>query len=289
MRAFDGEVFDAVWSAVESLIPVPVDTHPKGGHRQRISDRVCFRGILIRLATGCSWVDTEALLEKTVSDTTLRSRRDEWIAAGVFDNLLEQARHAYDRIIGLDLSEVALDGSQHKAPCGGEGTGRNHTDRGKLGWKWSIITDAAGIPFGVATNGANRHDIALLVPTLSDAQRNGLIGDIETLHLDRGYDAAWVRQHVTDIGIGDLVADRKRKARAPGDGRVTPQRVPLGLRWPVERTNSWLTNYGQLRRNTDRHTNHRLAQIALAITIILTAKLIDWRNRWNPATPINPR
>jgi len=31
----------------------------------------------------------------------------------------------------------------------------------------------------------------------------------------------------------------------------------MGLRWPVERTNSWLSNYGQLRRNTDRKTAHR--------------------------------
>jgi len=51
----------------------------------------------------------------------------------------------------------------------------------------------------------------------------------------------------------------------------------------VERTNSWLSNYGQLRRNTDRSTIHRLAQFALAATFLLTAKLIDWRNRWSPS------
>jgi hypothetical protein len=54
------------------------------------------------------------------------------------------------------------------------------------------------------------------------------------------------------------------------------------MRWAIERTNSWLSNFGQLRRNTDRHTIHRLAQLALAITLIITAKLIDWRNRWSP-------
>ena len=54
------------------------------------------------------------------------------------------------------------------------------------------------------------------------------------------------------------------------------------MRWPVERTNSWLSNFGQLRRNTDRHPQHRLAQLALAIVLLITAKLIDWRNRWNP-------
>jgi hypothetical protein len=56
----------------------------------------------------------------------------------------------------------------------------------------------------------------------------------------------------------------------------------MGLRWPVERTNSWLSNFGQLRRNTDRKPVHRLAQFALAVAFLLTAKLIDWRNRWSP-------
>jgi len=37
--------------------------------------------------------------------------------------------------------------------------------------------------------------------------------------------------------------------------------------------------------NTDRTSIHRLAQLALAVTFLLTAKLIDWRNRWSPALP----
>ncbi len=53
-----------------------------------------------------------------------------------------------DRLIGFDLSEVSIDGSQHKAPFGGEGTGPNPTDRRKSGWKWSIATDRAGMPIG---------------------------------------------------------------------------------------------------------------------------------------------
>lgn len=125
MRALEREVFDAVWAAVEPLLPDPPRTHPLGCHRPRASNELCFRGILIRLVTGCSWVDVEAVLNWKVSDTTLRHRRDEWIRAGVFDALAEEALTAYDRIIGIDLAEVAIDGSQHKAPCGGEGTGPN--------------------------------------------------------------------------------------------------------------------------------------------------------------------
>ena len=193
IRALEPEVVDAVWAVIEPLIPPTPENHPLGCHRPRVSDRLCFWGILIRLVTGCSWVSVEAILEYQVSDTTLRARRDEWIVAGVFDALRCHAVHAYDRIIGLDLSEVALDGSLHKAPCGGEGTGKNPTDRAKLGWKWSIATDARGIPIGWALDGANRNDVKMLDPTLDDLAQAGLLEEIETLHLDRGYDYPKVR------------------------------------------------------------------------------------------------
>jgi transposase len=280
MRALDPEVFDALWSAVEALIPLPASTHPLGCHRPRIPDRVCFRGIVIRLVTGCSWVDTERLLDAQVSDTTLRARRDEWIAAGVFDTLVEEALNAYDRIIGLDLGEVALDGSQHKAPTGGEGTGANCTDKGRCGWKWSLLTEGNGIPIGWVSDGANRHDSKLVAPTLDACATRGLLAEIDTLHLDRGYSYRFVLDECAARGINDIQVPRRRtrsKIR-----RRTNKIIPLGLRWPVERTNSWLTNYGQLRRNTDRHSRHRNAQLALAIAFLLTAKLIDWRTRWSP-------
>ena len=55
----------------------------------------------------------------------------------MFDRLVIEAEEAYERIIGLDLTETAIDASLHKIPCGDEGTGKNttdaHTDRVKLG------------------------------------------------------------------------------------------------------------------------------------------------------------
>ena len=276
MLALSPKVVDVIWAAVEPLIPKrPVADHPLGCHRPRLSDRLCFEAILFRLVTGCSW-DVAGRLGKG-SETTLRNRRDEWVTAGVFDRLVEEALCGYDKIIGLDLSEVSIDGSQHKAPFGGEGTGRNPTDRGKQGWKWSICTDRDGIPIGWAIAGANRHDMVLLGPTLDAVAARGLIEDIETLHLDRGYDNNPVRVTVADAGIDDLICARKRR---PGTA-TKPKPAPLGMRWPVERTNSWLSNYGQLRRNTDRRIIHRLAQFALAIALILTIKLVKWAKKWN--------
>jgi transposase len=279
MRAFDPEVKDIVWQAIEPLVPVPVDKHPLGCHRHRKFDRDCFEVMLVRLVTGCSWEDAERLCGNKVSDTTVRERRDEWIAAGVFETISNEAICGYDRIIGLDLSDVALDASLHKSPCGGGGTGKNPTDRAKLGWKWSVLTDKVGIPFGWTADGANRNDSVLLAPTLEDAERRGLTEEIETIWLDRGYDSAATRVRLVEAGIDDAVIAKKRKR---GNPAKATKKLPMGLRWPVERTNSWLSNYGQLRRNTDRKTAHRLAQFALAVALLLTAKLIDWRNRWSP-------
>ncbi len=280
MRALEPEVVDAVWAAVKPLLPAPDRSHPLGCHRPRIPDRVCFEAMLIRLVTGCSWVDAERLIGGKVSDTTLRARRDEWEVAGVFDTLVDEALSAYDKIVGLDLTEIAVDGSQHKAPMGGEGTGPNPTDRGKSGWKWSLLTDRSGIPIAWATDGANRHDTVLFDATLVPAVQRGLLTDIETLHLDRGYDSTAVRSTCQGLGLADVLCARQRRDGSQPGKKRRPRHRPLGMRWPVERTNSWLSNFGQLRRSTDRKIAHRLAQLALAITLLITAKLIDWRDRW---------
>lgn len=284
MLALHPRTVDAVWTAVEPLIPVHVPVpHPLGCHRRRIANRICFEGILRRLVTGCSW-DVAGRISGA-GETTLRRRRTEWLAAGVFEAIRVEATVAYDRIIGLDLSEVAIDGSQHKAPFGGEGTGPNPTDRGKSGWKWSIATDRVGIPIGWVIDGANRNDCVMFDPTISSVADRGLLEEIETLHLDKGYDNSVVRGRCTDLGITDLVCAKRRKRGEPKPvASATTKNGPhtLGLRWPVERTNSWFSNFGQLRRNTDRFNDQRLAQLDLAVTLILAIKLIKWADRWSP-------
>jgi transposase len=275
----DPEVADAIWAAIEPVLPPPDDSHPLGCHNPRVADEVCFRGLLIRLVTGSSWVDIEAMMGFVVSDTTLRSRRDLWIAAGVFDQLEAEAMAAYDRLLELDLGVVAIDGSIHKAPCGGEGTGKSPVDRGKLGWKWSVAVERGGIPIGWAIDGANRNDITMLDPTLDAVEANGLLADIGTLCLDRSYDYPVIRARLDARGLHDHDIQKRGTKPAPGE----PHRLTLGLRWIVEATNTWWSNYGQLRRSTDRRNRHRHAALQLATAVIITGRLLDYRDRWSPA------
>lgn len=188
MLALSPRVVDAVWAAVSALLPAHrAPQHPLGCHRPRIPDRTCFEGLLIRLVTGCSW-DVAGRLSHA-SETTLRRRRDEWLVAGVFGALAEEALGAYDRIVGFRLEDLAVDASQHKAPAGGQDTGPSCTDRGKRGWKWSIAAGHDGIPVGWCVGPANRNDCKLLEATLDAVAARGLLCDAEVVHLDRGYDS----------------------------------------------------------------------------------------------------
>ena len=81
-----------------------------------------------------------------VADATSGSRR------GVMDELEEIVLEAYDRIIGLGLSDIAVDCCITKAPCGGERAGKSPVDRRKWGIKRSTVVDADGIPLGVISD-----------------------------------------------------------------------------------------------------------------------------------------
>jgi transposase len=101
----------------------------------RIPDRVIFDKLLQVLVFGCGY---DRIADHTCSARTLRRRRDEWIAAGIHDRLHQIALAAYDRILGLELAQLAVDGCITKAPCGGEVAARSPVDRGKQGGKRSL-------------------------------------------------------------------------------------------------------------------------------------------------------
>jgi hypothetical protein len=100
-----------------------------------------------------------------------------------------------------------------------------------------------GVPLGWEQAGANRNDCVLLDPTLDAIDGRGLLDEIGTLHLDRGYDDNNhnnVAARCAELGLDELVCAKRRK-----NGAVTTKLpVPLGMRWAVERTNSWLSNLG---------------------------------------------
>jgi transposase len=126
--AVPSSLIEPLWDQFRALIPERTITHPLGCHRRRIPDRVVFDKLVQVL--GAAY---DRIADSTCSATTLRTRRDVWIEAGVFTLLEQLCLEAYDRMIGLDLGNLIVDGCSTKAPCGGEAAGPSPVDRGKQG------------------------------------------------------------------------------------------------------------------------------------------------------------
>jgi hypothetical protein len=102
-------------------------------------------------------------------------------------------------------------------------------DRGKGGVKRSVVVDARGIPLGTITAPANRHDSPLLEATLDTLKTLGELPDrARSVHLDRAYDSSTTRG---ELAARWLVGEISQKGK--------PAAFKAGLRWVVERTNSW--------------------------------------------------
>ena len=270
MPALAPYIIDPIWEQFKALLPEREVNHPLGCHRWRIPDRVVFGKLVQILVFGCAY---RRIADEECSATTLRERRDEWIACGAMETLRRIALEAYDRFIGLELADVAVDGCITKAPCAGEKAGRSPVDRGKQGTKRSTAVDAWGIPLGTVTAAANRHDSPLLVPTLehADASVEGL-PEGASVHLDRGYDSLVTRDRLQERGL---------KAKIATKGQPPPLRA--GQRWTVERTNSWHNAHKKLVYCTERQGRVIDFWVAFSEVVIVVRRLIreGWsRYRW---------
>jgi transposase len=177
-------IIEPIWQQFLALLPSTEEVnHPLGCHRLRIPDQVVFEKLVQVLVFGCAY---RRIADEECSATTLRRRRDEWIEAGAMEALEELVLESYDRYIGLELADVAVDGCITKAPCGGEKAGKSPVDRGKRGIKRSTMVDANGIPLSAVCAPANRHDSPLLAPTLDALEVLGLAPESVSVHLDRG-------------------------------------------------------------------------------------------------------
>lgn len=267
MYALDPAVHEPLFKTIVDLIPPP-PPHPLGCHRRRVPDSVCFWAIMLRLVSGLSWTSIEKFTPVPVSDTTLRARRDEWIRAGVFSQIFNQAIAGYHKLIGFNLANVIIDGSDQLAPCGGEDAAQGFKTRGRKGWKWVIAVDDAGVPITFTTAAANRNDYPLMYTVLDQLAELDLAHQIDTLHADRGFGYRQANNRVTAYGINRFNAPPRND---PHHGRAPL--IGMGPRWIVEATNAWLCTYGQLRRNTDRKTEHRHTALQLAITLFIIHRL----------------
>jgi transposase len=125
-----------------------------------------------------------------------------------------------------------------------------------------LLTEANGIPVGVAVDGANRHDMKLTRPTLEGivVERPEPTEEApQHLCLDKGYDYPAIRELVEAFGYTAHIRSR---------GEETQDKVQIpgyrARRWVVERTHSWLNRFRRLLIRWEKKVENYLAMLHFA-------------------------
>jgi transposase len=126
-----------------------------------------------------------------------------------------------------------------------------------------VLTDAQGVPLAATVTAANVNEVTQLLPLVEAVPPvRGKPGRPrrrpQSLYGDRGYASEANRQELRGRGIEPFIPDQR-----------TPHGSGLGVvRWFVERTISWLHQFGRLRRRLDRLTELQDAFLQLACALV---------------------
>ena len=146
----------------------------------------------------------------------------------------------------------------------GKKTGKNPTDRGKLGTKRSTLTDGRGVPLAVVIAGANVHDQRLLAETLSSipiARPRVTRQQKQHICLDAGYKGKPVLRIVRGRRYTPHVQGRSEERRSKKRGK-------RARRWVVERAHSWANRARRLLVRWEKKAENYLALIHLRFAYI---------------------
>ena len=132
--------------------------------------------------------------------------------------------------------------------------------------KRSVLTEGHGVPISVAVEGANRHDMKLVRPTIAgivvgrpeptEAQPQGMC-------LDKGYDYAEVRETLDEFGFTAHIRARGEEAKA-----LQQEAGFRARRWVVERAHSWMNRFRRLLVRWDKKPQNYLAFLHFACGLI---------------------
>ncbi len=134
--------------------------------------------------------------------------------------------------------------------------------------KRSVLTEAHGIPVGVAVDGANRHDMKLVRQTIESmncvAQRPTPTEEKpQGMCLDKGYDFDEVRSTLEEFGFTAHIKARGEEAKELK--REAGQRA---RRWVVERTHSWMNRFRRLLIRWDKKPENYVGFLHFSCALI---------------------
>jgi transposase len=129
-----------------------------------------------------------------------------------------------------------------------------------------VLTEAKGIPVGLAVDGANRHDMKLVWATLDSIPVERPAPTPEQpqgMCLDKGYDFDVVRETLKEFGFTAHIRSRGEEAQA-----IKREAGFKARRWVVERTHSWMNCFRRVLIRWDKRPDNYIAFLHFACALI---------------------
>lgn len=132
--------------------------------------------------------------------------------------------------------------------------------------KRSLLTEGHGVPLSVVVEGANRHDMKLVRPTIEGivvARPTPTDEHPQGLCLDKGYDYEEVKAILQEFGFTAHIRARGEEAQA-----LRQEAGFRARRWVVERAHSWMNRFRRLLVRWDKKPENYLAFLHFACGLI---------------------
>lgn len=122
------------------------------------------------------------------------------------------------------------------------------------------------MPIGLAVDGANRHDMKLVIRTLESMvveRPEATQEQPQGMCLDKGYDYDQVRETLKEFGFTAHIRSRGQEAKEIAQAAKSRAR-----RWVVERTHSWMNRFRRILVRWDKKPENYLAFLHFACALI---------------------
>ena len=178
------ELSDGEWATIRPMLPNKARGVP------RVDDRRVLNGIFWVLRSGAPWRDLPIAFGPY---TTCYNRFVRWRRAGVWSRIIDALAAAHDAAVQMiDTSIVRV--HQHGACLARNKRQAMGRSRGGLTSKIHAVVDSNGLPVRLALTAGEAHDNRLAAKLLSRLKSGAM------LLADRGYDADWIRELVSEHG-----------------------------------------------------------------------------------------
>ena len=253
-----------LWEEVEQIIS-QLSLKAKSG-RPLLDTKRGLNGIYYLLKTGIQW---KALPRCFGSSSAVHRLFQKLVKSSFFEKLWMNELANYDKVHGLNLDKQAMDCAHKKSPLAGcEKTGKSPVDRGKLGSKLSVLSDAKGIIIGLAVGSGNQHDSTLFIDTLRSIPKFLNQPRHKEMNLDSAYDSEQIRTILFNFNYLAKISPNRRN-------RKQPLPNPLGYsRWFIEPVHSWLNRFRAVFIRYSKYASNYLALTQFAAATCVSNKIL---------------